>query len=97
MIVNHTRAVEIAAPETLMPHPRARHVHPEEKIIALAEMIKRQGWRKPVLVSKRSGYIIDGHARTEAALLLGEDIPVDRQEFDSEADEVAWMIAAEIE
>lgn len=77
-----------------MPHPRNPNTHPESQIRLLARIIEHQGWRNPIVVSARSGFVIAGHGRLSAALLLGvEEVPVDVQEFDSEADEWAHLVA----
>ena len=36
--------------------------HSADQIILLAKIIGGQGWRAPIVVSKRSGYIVAGHA-----------------------------------
>jgi len=60
----------------------------------LAKIIKHQGWRNPITVSKRSGYVVKGHGRLAAALQLGcSEVPVDVQEYKDEASEYADMIA----
>jgi len=79
---------------TLQPHPRNPNTHPEAQIKVLSEIIKRAGWRAPIVVSKRSGYVISGHGRLQAALLMGlEDVPVNYQDFHSESDELAHLVA----
>jgi ParB-like chromosome segregation protein Spo0J len=45
-------------------------------------------------VSNRSGFIVRGHGRLQAAKLLGcEVVPVDRQDYENEAAEWADLIA----
>ena len=45
-------------------------------------------------MSKRSGLIVRGHGRLEAALLMGaEKVPVDYQDYASEAEELADLLA----
>lgn len=91
---NHTEDVSLADISGLVPHPRNPNTHPQSQIKALAKIIKHQGWRAPIVVSKRSGFIIAGHGRLEAAKLLGLDqAPVSYQDFPTEADEWAHMIA----
>lgn len=91
---NHTEDVSLADISGLVPHPRNPNTHPQSQIKALAKIIKHQGWRAPIVVSKRSGFIIAGHGRLEAAKLLGlEQVPVSYQDFPTEADEWAHMIA----
>ena len=51
-------------------------------------------WRNPVTVSNRSGLIVRGHGRLEAALLIGcETIPVDEQDYATDAEELADLLA----
>ena len=78
----------------LVAHPKNPNTHPREQIELLARIIRYQGWRNPIVVSKLSGYIIAGHGRLEAAKLMGEQqAPVDLQDFETEADELAHLAA----
>lgn len=79
---------------SLKPNPRNPNTHPKKQIERLAKIIKRQGWRKPITVSKRSGFIVSSHARLEAAKLLKlKEVPVDYQNYESDALEYADLIA----
>ena len=56
--------------------------------------MKHQGWRHPIIVSKRSGFICAGHGRLIAAKLNGwTQVPVDYQDFESEAQEYAFLVS----
>ncbi len=78
----------------VIPNPRNPNMHPEKQIKILARVIEARGWRVPITVSKRSGFIVRGHGRLQAAILLGcEVVPVDLQDYASEAEEWADMIA----
>jgi DNA modification methylase len=80
--------------DLLVPHPLNPNKHGERQIEMLAKIMNHQGWRHPITVSKRSGFIVAGHGRLMAAKKLGwTQAPVDRQEFDTEADEYAHLIA----
>jgi hypothetical protein len=80
--------------ESLVPHPRNYNKHPDTQIALLAKIIKAQGWRNPVVVSKRSGFVVKGHGRIEAARLMQVDaVPVEYQDYETEAAEYADMIA----
>ena len=80
--------------EKLVAHPKNPNKHPKKQVEMLAKIIRAQGWRWPVVVSKRSGYVVAGHGRIEAAKLLGEDkVPVNVQEFETEAEEYAHLMA----
>lgn len=83
--------VDIAA---LVPSPRNPNQHPQKQIELLAKIIKNQGWRAPITVSNRSGFIVRGHGRLLAAQFLGVgQVPVDRQDYVTEAEEWADLIA----
>lgn len=85
---------EMRDPASLVEHPRNYNTHPAEQIRLLAKIIQHQGWRNPITVSKRSGYVVKGHGRLAAALQLGcSEVPVDVQEYKDEASEYADMIA----
>ena len=87
----HDEMVQI---EKLIPHPRNPNKHPEKQIALLVKIIAAQGWRNPIVVSSRSGFITKGHARLEAAKILGCDaVPVDFQDYENEASEYADLIA----
>lgn len=88
---SHSALVDLDA---LVANPRNPNTHPEKQIELLAKIIKHQGWRNPIVVSKRSGFIVKGHGRYLAAKLLGcEQVPVDYQDYENEATEYADMIA----
>ena len=87
----HDKLVPI---EELVPNPRNPNTHTPEQIDWIAKVISHRGWRAPLTVSTRSGFIVCGHGRLEAALKLGlEGVPVDFQDFASDADEWAHMVA----
>jgi DNA modification methylase len=78
----------------LKPHPRNPNRHSDEQVELLARIIKAQGWRKPITVSKRSGFITSGHARLMAAKkMLVTHVPVDYQEYVNEEVELADLLA----
>jgi hypothetical protein len=84
----------MAEPGTLKPNPANPNRHSAHQIQLLAAIIQEQGWRAPITVSKRSGLIVRGHGRLEAALLMGCDrVPVDEQDYANEAEELADLLA----
>ena len=89
----HCACTEVIDPPLLTPNPRNPNHHPKKQIELLAKIIQSQGWRAPVTVSNRSGFVVRGHGRLQAALLLGCKVPIDRQEYASEAEEWADLIA----
>lgn len=90
----HCSCDKVMKIDELMPHPRNPNKHPDEQIKLLAKIMKQQGVRRPIVVSKRSGFMVIGHGRRQAALLNGWDsFPVDFQDYESEAMEYADMVA----
>ena len=88
---SHDALVDITE---LVPNPRNPNKHPDKQVALLAKIIRHQGWRAPIVVSKRSGFVVAGHGRLEAAKLLQvQVVPVNFQEFATEADEWAHVIA----
>ncbi|MCZ7636747.1 MAG: ParB N-terminal domain-containing protein [Verrucomicrobia bacterium] len=64
------------------------------QVTLLAKVIAHQGWRSPIVVSRRSGFVVSGHGRYEAAKVLGlAAVPVDFQDFATDADEWAHLVA----
>lgn len=85
---------EMKPTDELVPHERNPNRHSEEQIQRLAKLIDYQGFRHPIIVSKRSGKIVAGHARLSAAKLLGlQTVPIDYQEFESDESEYAFLIS----
>ena len=84
----------IQAIEAVVPNPDNPNRHPPEQIALLAKIIVGQGWRNPIVVSDRSGFITKGHGRLEAARHAGlSHVPVDVQHYDTEAAEWADVLA----
>ena len=87
----HDKITETA---TLVGNPKNPNKHPKEQITTLAKIIKYQGWRHPIVVSNRSGFVVKGHGRLMAAEeLKTEYVPVDYQDYESEASEYADLMA----
>lgn len=81
---------ELVDISTLKPHPKNRNKHSEHQIKRLSEIISYQGIRRPVRVSKLSGYITAGHGLLSALLLLRETkVPVDYQDYENQEQEYA--------
>lgn len=85
---------ELVEVSKLVPNPKNNNKHTEKQIERLAKIIDFQGQRSPIVVSNRSGFIIKGHGRLEAIKKLGWDkCAVDYQDYESEAQEYADMVA----
>lgn len=80
--------------DKLKVHDKNPNQHPQRQVKLLAEIIKNTGFRNAVVVSNLSGMITHGHGRMEAAVRLGmKEIPVDYQDYETEAEELADIIA----
>jgi len=78
--------------DSLIPNPKNNNKHPKEQIERLSKLIKYQGFRNPLVVSSRSGFVLCGHGRIEAAKLAGmKQVPVMYQDFENEAQEYAYL------
>lgn len=77
-----------------LPHPKNAQKHPKEQVIRLAKILEYQGWRYPIKISKRSGFITSGHCRLAAAIYnKWNTIPVNYQDYETDEQEVADLIA----
>lgn len=80
--------------QDLKPHPKNPNTHRPQQIERLADLIKYQGWRLPIIVSKQSGFIVSGHGRLMAAQYLNlKDVPVSYQDFLDEDQEIAFLVS----
>jgi hypothetical protein len=78
----------------VVPNPRNPNSHPGTQVDLGARIIKANGWRWPIVISKRSGFISKGHGRLLFAQKLGvREVPVDYQDYETEADEWADVLA----
>jgi ParB-like chromosome segregation protein Spo0J len=85
---------ELVDVDKLVAHPKNYNKHPDRQIEMLAKILTYQGQRLPIVVSKRSGFIVSGHGRLMAIKKLGwPQAACDYQEFENEAAEYAHMVA----
>ena len=85
---------DIISIEKAIPNPKNPNQHSTDQIARLAQVIEATGWRAPITISKRSGFIVKGHGRRLAAMERGwEYVPADYQDYASEAEEWADLIA----
>lgn len=90
----HCRYDKIADIGDLLEHPKNPNKHPNYQLERLAEIIRGTGWRQPITISERSGYIVKGHGRLQAAKLAGfKQVPVEVQQYETEEQEIADLIA----
>lgn len=80
------------APGSLASHPLNWRKHSKRQLEAIEQQLALVGWVQRVIVNKRSGVLIDGHARVEIARRRGEaTIPVEYVDLDR--DEEALVLA----
>jgi hypothetical protein len=77
----------------IKPHPKNNNKHTKEQLSKFCEIISKKGvWRVPLIVSKKSGYLVSGHLRLQAAKELKlPKLPVVYQDFKNEADEYQFL------
>lgn len=84
----------VIALSTTTPNPGNPNQHGRDQLRLLGGIIQANGWRAPITISKRSGLIVKGHGRRLAALQAGlTEAPVEYQEYASEAEELADLLA----
>lgn len=87
----HDELVKISK---LKKHPKNRNSHPDAQVERLAKILEYQGFRYPVKVSKRSGFVVSGHGRILAAKKLGwKEVPVSFQDYDSDEQEYSDAVS----
>lgn len=93
MKINCSHA-EVLPLHKIIPNPKNPNKHPPEQIERLARLIDYQGQRHPIIVSRRSGFVVVGHGRLEAIKKLGwAQAAVDFQDFENEAQEYAFVVS----
>lgn len=85
---------EIIELDTLKPNPKNPNKHPEAQVKMLAYIIINQGWRAPITISRRSGYIVRGHARRLSGYEAGTKYaPIEWQDYENDSAEMADLVA----
>lgn len=90
----HCKHDELIEATQLIENPQNPNQHSSAQIELLAKIITQQGWRNPVIVSNESGFIVAGHGRVRAALIMKDQrVPVSYQSFESPALEHAHLLS----
>lgn len=78
--------------QLLKPHPRNKEIYGQEDIIDLAESIKKNGLKNPLLVNK-DNVVISGHRRMYACIYLElKEVPIKRVDFKDENEELERLL-----
>ena len=89
-----SKEIELIPLEQIIEHPKNANRHSLEQIDRLVKLIEYQGFRSPLVISKRSGFLVSGHGRKMAAAKLNiEKLPCIYQDFENEAQEYAYVIS----
>lgn len=84
----------IIALEDLKPHPRNPNTHSTNQIERLELLIRKLGFRVPIIVSNLTGYIVAGHGRLQAAQNLKlKEVPVEFQDFNDADEEYQFLVS----
>jgi DNA modification methylase len=80
-------------PDQLLANPLNFRRHPGRQMDALRGSMRELGWVKSVLVNKRTGYVLDGHARVEESLRQKlKTIPVTYVDLSPEEERIALAV-----
>jgi len=89
-----SKEIKIVDIDSIIPNPKNANQHSIEQIERLRKLIRYQGFRNPLVISNRTGFLAAGHGRLEAAKLEGlKELPVIYQDFKNEAQEYAYVIS----
>lgn len=89
-----SESIELVDIDSIIPNPKNANRHSIEQIHRLEKLIKYQGFRNPLIVSNRTGFLLAGHGRLEAAKNIGiEKLPIIKQDFTNEAQEYSYLIS----
>lgn len=87
-----SKTVELIPAHQLLAHPDNARRHPAPQREALRGSLDTLGWAAPILVSKHSQFLLDGHARVEEALTRDENTLIPVIEVDlTEAEEKLFL------
>jgi hypothetical protein len=93
-MIIQSKSIEMVDVSKIVPNPKNPNKHPKEQIERLSRLIDFQGFRQPLIISNRSGFLVAGHGRLEMALYKGiTELPVMYQDFESEAQEYAFVVS----
>jgi hypothetical protein len=89
-----SKEIKIVPIESIIPNPKNPNKHDESQIDRLCKLFEFQGFRQPLIISNRTGFLVCGHGRLMAAQKLKvKELPVIFQDFLSEAQEYAFLVS----
>lgn len=88
------KEIVLVAIDEIIFNKKNNNKHSAEQLVQLQKIIKYQGFRNPVTISNRSGFLVCGEGRVTAARNLGmTHVPAMYQDFKNEAEEYAHLTA----
>jgi len=92
--MNKAEKIEMVDVDLIIPWNKNANKHSDEQIERLGKLIQHSGFRDPLFVSKRSGYLIYGHGRLLCTKKIGlKEVPVIYQDFKDEAEEFQFSVS----
>jgi len=89
-----SKEIKMVKVEDLIEYPKNRHIHTEQQIDRLCELIKYNNFRNPLIADVKTNWIIAGNGRFRAAKKMGmKEVPVIFQEFTSDEQMYAYMVS----
>jgi len=89
-----SKEIKLVPIEQIIDNPKNANRHSLEQIARLEKLIDYQGFRNPLVISNRSGFLVVGHGRKQAALNLGmKELPCIYQDFVDEAQEYSYLVS----
>lgn len=80
-------------PTELLAHPENVKIHPKEQLDAMEAVLRTIGWTQEVMVSLRTGYVLDGHLRVLLALQKNaRTVPVAWVDVDEDEERLALAL-----
>jgi hypothetical protein len=90
ILKNRIVAHDDVAPDQLLASPSNYRRHPTTQLEALRGSLRELGWVKTIIVNRRTGHVVDGHARVEEAMRQGAPtVPVSYVDLDPQEELLA--------
>lgn len=86
--------IELVPIDVPIPYEKNMHIHTDEQIDRLCDLIRYQGFRNPLVLQKGTNRIACGHGRLMAAKKMNmATVPAVYQEFESEEQFYAYVVS----
>ena len=90
----HCAYNRLVAPDKLTLHDKNPNTHPDDQLQKYIHVIRANGWRRAVCVSRLSNMVTKGNGALMAARMAGwTQVPVDYQQYGSMDEELSDLVA----